>query len=206
MGGERAPRVWRGQTHDARSQARRAQLIQAGVELLGTGGTAGVTMRAACRDAGLSLRYFYESFADTDELILAVYDQCNAELLARMAGVAGKAAPITVALDRAAAYFEEDPRRLRILLREPQSSSLLADHRAEVLPGLLGSLVGPPGNGDSPPVTAARAMSASALAGALTALILDWADGRLHVSRAELVAFAAGLVRAELSGVSPSQS
>lgn len=205
-GGERAPRVWRGQTHDARSQARRAQLIEAGVELLGTGGTAGVTMRAACRDAGLSLRYFYESFSDTDELILAVYDRCNAELLATMAGAAGKPAPISVALDRATAYFEEDPRRLRILLREPQSSSLLADHRADVLPGLLGALIGSSGIGKSSPVTAAQAMSASALSGALTTLVLDWADGRLRVSRAELVKFAADLVRAELSLASPSQS
>lgn len=205
MGGERAPRVWRGQTHDDRSQARRAQQIQAGMELMGTGGTAGVTMRAACRHSGLSLRYFYESFSDTDELILAVYDQCNAELIAIMAGVVGKASPVSAALDGAAAFFEQDPRRLRILLREPQSSTLLADHRAEVLPGLLNMLVGPSGAGDSPSVTAARVMSASALSGALTALVLDWADGRLHVSRAELVRFAAGLVRAELRGASPSK-
>lgn len=203
---DREPRVWRGQTHDARAQARRAQLIEAGVELMGTAGTAGVTMRAACRHAGLSLRYFYESFSDTDELILAVYDQCNAELLAIMAGVAGKPSPISAALDSASAYFEEDPRRLRILLREPQSSSLLADHRAEVLPGLLSALVGPSGAGNSSPAAAARAMSASALSGALTALVLDWADGRLHVSRAELVAFAAGLVRAELRSASPSKN
>jgi len=206
MGGERAPRVWRGQTHDARAQARRAQLIEAGVELLGTGGTAGVTMRAACRDAGLSLRYFYESFTDTDELILAAYDHCNAELLALMAGVVSKPSPIIAAVSTAAAYFDEDPRRLRILLREPQSSSLLADRRAEVLPGLLSALVSPSGADDSSAVTTARAMSASALSGALTALILDWADGRLHVSRAELVTFAAGLVRAALSAVNPSQS
>ncbi|MGV0624433.1 TetR/AcrR family transcriptional regulator [Mycolicibacter minnesotensis] len=204
--GERTPRLWRGQTHDDRAQARRTQLIEAGVELMGTGGTAAVTMRAACRHAGLSLRYFYESFTDTDELTLAVYDQCNADLLAVMVGVAGRTPSINAALDGAAAHFEEDPRRLRILLREPQSSSLLADHRAAVLPGLLSMLVGQPEGGDPAPVAAARAMSASALSGALTALILDWADGRLHVSRAELVTFAAGLVRAELTGAKPSKS
>ena len=204
--GERAPRVWRGQTHDVRAQTRRAQLVHAGVDLLGTGGTAGVTMRAACRDAGLSLRYFYESFSDTNELILAVYDHCNVELLAALAGPEGRVPPVGVAIERAAAYFEEDPRRLRILLREPQSSSLLADHRADILPGLLGSLLGPSGLGTSSPATAVQAMNASALAGALTALILDWADGRLHVNRAELVTFAAALVRAELRGTSPSKS
>ncbi|BBY34000.1 hypothetical protein BST33_02005 [Mycolicibacter minnesotensis] len=201
----RAPRVWRGQTHDDRAQVRRAQLVQAGIELMGTGGTAGVTMRAACRLAGLSLRYFYESFSDTDELVLAVYDHCNAELLTLMVGADGKVPPIGVALNSAVAFFEEDPRRLRILLREPQSSSLLADHRADVLPGLLSSLAGPAGNGGSSSVTAIQAMSASALSGGLTALVLDWADGRLHVSRDELVKFATSLVRAELSGTTPSQ-
>ncbi|KAA1429682.1 TetR/AcrR family transcriptional regulator [Mycolicibacter arupensis] len=203
--GERAPRVWRGQTHDDRAQVRRAQLIQAGIELMGTGGTAGVTMRAACRLAGLSLRYFYENFSDTDELVLAVYDHCNAELLTLMVGADGKVPPIGVALNSAVAFFEEDSRRLRILLREPQSSSLLADHRADVLPGLLSSLVGPAGNGGAT-VTAVQAMSASALSGGLTALVLDWADGRLHVSRDELVKFATSLVRAELSGTTPSPS
>jgi hypothetical protein len=49
-------------------------------------------------------------------------------------------------------------------------------------------------------------MSASALSGGLTALVLDWADGRLHVSRDELVKFATSLVRAELSGTTPSPS
>jgi AcrR family transcriptional regulator len=180
-------------------------LIQAGIELMGTGGTAGVTMRAACRLAGLSLRYFYENFSDTDELVLAVYDHCNAELLTLMVGADGKVPPIGVALNSAVAFFEEDSRRLRILLREPQSSSLLADHRADVLPGLLSSLVGPAGNGGAT-VTAVQAMSASALSGGLTALVLDWADGRLHVSRDELVKFATSLVRAELSGTTPSPS
>ena len=203
---ERPPRAWRGQPHDVRAKTRRAQLIDAGVELLGTEGSAGVTMRAACRHAGLSLRYFYESFSDTDELILAVYDHCNAGLLAIMAGSAGKPPPISVALDKAAAHFEDDPRRLRILLREPQSNSLLADHRAAILPALLSTLVGASGAGGPAPVSVAQAMSASALSGALTALVLDWADGRLHASRAELVRFATGLVRAELSGTRPSAS
>lgn len=204
--GERAPRAWRGQPHDVRVQSRRTQLIEAAVELLGTEGTAGVTMRAACRNAGLSLRYFYESFSDTDELILATYDHCNAELIALMTTAAGTASPIRAVLDGAAAYFEEDPRRLRILLREPQSSSLLADRRAEVLPGLMGALVSPPGIDDSSAATTARAMSASAVSGALTELILDWADGRLQVSRAELVTFAAGLLRTALSAANPSPS
>lgn len=198
-----APRVWRGQTHDDRSQLRRTQLLQAGFELLGTQGTPGVTMRAVCRAAGLSLRYFYESFSDTDELILAVYDRCNDELVTAIAGAAGTASPVTAAVDAAAGYFEADPRRLRILLREPQSSDLLAGHRADMLPGFLAELADSAGVPDPSLPATARAMHASALSGALTALVLDWADGRLRASRAELVGFASGLV---LSGLADAGS
>ncbi|MEB3020432.1 TetR/AcrR family transcriptional regulator [[Mycobacterium] crassicus] len=201
-----APRVWRGQTHDDRTQVRRAQLMQAGFELLGTEGAAGVTMRAVCRHAGLSPRYFYESFSDTDELTLAVYDRCNGELVAAIADAAGTESPVTAAIDAAAGYFEADPRRLRILLREPQSSNLLAGHRADVLPGLLTELAGSAGVTDPPISATVRAMHASALSGALTALVLDWADGRLHVSRADLVVFATSLVLAGLGGADPSGS
>ncbi|WP_085126949.1 TetR/AcrR family transcriptional regulator [Mycolicibacter engbaekii] len=194
------PRVWRGQTHDDRAQLRRTQLMRAGFELLGTEGTSGVTMRAVCRHAGLSPRYFYESFSDTDELMLSVYDHCNAELLNAIAGATNPESPVAAAVDAAAGYFEADPRRLRILLREPQSSNLLAAHRADVLPGLLTELAGSAGVTDPPGSPTSRAMHASALSGALTALVLDWADGRLRASRAELVAYATTLVLAGLAG------
>lgn len=188
------PRVWRGQTHDDRIQARRAQLMQAGFELLGTAGAPGVTMRAVCRNAGLSPRYFYESFSDTDELTLAVYDRCNAELVAAITDAADTTSPLAAAVDAAAGYFEADARRVRILLREPLSSHLLANRRADVLPNLLTELASSAGVGHPPASPAVHAMSASALSGALTALVLDWADGRLAVSRADLVTYATGLL------------
>lgn len=197
--GTTPPRVWRGQTRDDRIQARQAALIQAGFDLLGTEGAAGVTMRAVCRNARLSPRYFYESFSDTDELTLAIYDRCNAELLAAATGAARAAAsPVAAAIDAAAGYFEADPRRVRILLREPLSSRLLAGHRADVLPDLLTELATSAGLADPPLPRTMRALHASALSGALTALVLDWADGRLPVSRAELGGYATRLVLAGL--------
>lgn len=194
-----APRVWRGQTHDDRTQVRRTQLMDAGFELLGTEGAPGVTMRAVCRLAGLSPRYFYESFSGTDELTLAVYDRCNAELVA-VATEAARAAesPVAAAIDAVAGYFEADARRVRILLREPQSSSLLAGHRSGVLPEVLTELATSAGVTEPQLPRALRAMHASALSGALTALVLDWADGRLAVSRADLATYATRLVLAGL--------
>ncbi|MCV7316268.1 TetR/AcrR family transcriptional regulator [Mycolicibacillus parakoreensis] len=198
------PRRWRGQTHDDRVHARRRRLLAAGYALLGDDGTAGVSMRAVCRHAGLSLRYFYENFADTDALITAVYDECNSELLA---AITAAALPLRAELDRAvraaidagAGYFAADPRRVRILLREPLSNDLLTDRRAAVAPELLGALVQTGGLDPRGPA-AVHAMTASAFSGAFTALILDWSDGRLAVDRAQLVDYAATLVLSQLGG------
>jgi AcrR family transcriptional regulator len=193
-------KLWRGQTLDDRSLVRRRQLLQAGFELLGTDGVNGVTMRAVCRRAGLSLRYFYESFSGTDELTVAVYDQCNAELTSAIAGSADlhpdRAEGVAAAVDAAASYFEQDRRRVRILLREPLSSEILGRRRAAFVPAMLAWL------NTSRGVTRADrtefAMTASGLSGALVALVLDWTDGRLEVTRSQLVDHATRLVLTNL--------
>jgi AcrR family transcriptional regulator len=69
-----APRKWRGQEPDDRRAARRAALIEAGLQIMGTEGTAATTMRATCRQAGLTERYFYESFDNREALLIALLD------------------------------------------------------------------------------------------------------------------------------------
>ncbi|MFI7664736.1 TetR family transcriptional regulator [Nocardia sp. NPDC049526] len=68
-------RMWQGRTPADRAAHRRAQLIEAGADLLGQVGAAGTSMRGVCRRAALSERYFYESFAGLDELMIAVLDE-----------------------------------------------------------------------------------------------------------------------------------
>ena len=65
----------RGQEPEDRRAARRTQLIEAGLQIMGTEGAAAATMRATCREAALTERYFYESFANRDELLVAVLDE-----------------------------------------------------------------------------------------------------------------------------------
>lgn len=175
--------------------------MRAGYELLGDEGIAGVAMRAVCRRAGLSPRYFYESFPNTDALAVAVYDRCNTDLTAAITDAAtGRPTPeaaVAAAVDAAATFFQSDPRRVRILLREPLSSPLLGARRADILPGLLGRLVAQAGL-PGPRASSTAALDATALCGALAALVLDWVDGRLDVGRDELVGYATGLM---LSGL-----
>lgn len=190
-----APKVWRGNTLDDRAAIRRAALVRAGYELFGDVGTPAVTMRAVSRHAGLSLRYFYESFSDTSELLLEIYDSCNSELAAAIVGTGPAAdlrSTVFAAVDAAARYFEADPRRVRILLREPLSNELLGARRAAITPDLLRTAAA--GIDASLDDSADFAMTASALSGALVALVLDWTDGRLRVTRTQLTEHATRLV------------
>src|SRR5579872_7202432 len=72
---EVARRRWRGVEPDARQAARRQRLLDAAFELLGTEGLTATTVRGVCARAGLHTRYFYESFADVDALVVALFDQ-----------------------------------------------------------------------------------------------------------------------------------
>src|ERR1700677_1447709 len=65
-----------------RLATRRARLLEAGLDLLGGGDAAELTVRGVCRQAGVAARYFYESFADKDELVGAVFDWVVADLAA----------------------------------------------------------------------------------------------------------------------------
>ncbi|NKY36706.1 TetR/AcrR family transcriptional regulator [Nocardia speluncae] len=195
-----APKLWRGRTLDDRSAERREQLVDVGFDLLGTDGPAAVTMRAVTRLANLSPRYFYESFTDRTALLTAVYDRLETELLARLGATTEAADTHTIirsALEICAAYFEEDPRRARVLLREPLTDDTLRRHSANRLPVFLRTML--PALGDEvnallPDSEEALIISATALSGALVALYVDWIDGRLPVPRERLVDAATGIV------------
>ncbi|NUP26626.1 MAG: TetR/AcrR family transcriptional regulator [Nocardia sp.] len=197
-----APKLWRGQTLDARSAERREQLVDVGFELLGTGGSAAVTMRAVTRLANLSPRYFYESFEDRRALVVAVYDRLEAELLSRLRTIDTSGdlhSTVRSALRICTTYFEQDPRRARVLLREPLTDDALRAHSADRLPGFLRIAVpalGTQADALIPDSDETFTIIGTALGGALVALYVDWIDGRLPVPRDHLVETATALVLA----------
>src|SRR5437588_11659488 len=67
--------VYGGVIASERQAGRRARLIGAALELLGTEGWQATTVRAICARARLTPRYFYESFDDRDALLLALFDE-----------------------------------------------------------------------------------------------------------------------------------
>lgn len=69
-----AVRPYRGVSADDRRALRRAQLLEACLDVVLESGVAGTTAEAICANAGLSKRYFYENFSDREAVLLAALD------------------------------------------------------------------------------------------------------------------------------------
>src|SRR5690242_21566444 len=96
-----SPTRWAGVPLNDRRAERRAQLVDAAFRLFGDGGEAAVSVRSVCRECGLNTRYFYESFADTIDLLGAVYDEVSAALAVEVEAATARAADSLRARTRA---------------------------------------------------------------------------------------------------------
>jgi AcrR family transcriptional regulator len=193
---ETVERTWGGTTLSARQADRRRRLLDVGLELMGTEGVLAVTVRSVCRATGLTDRYFYESFADRDALLLAVYDEVAAEFGAALIEVVGRPHADDEALARAAvaAFLDvmvSDPRKGRVLLLEPMAHPQLSEHGLAVSPMFV-ALVSAQ-LGETADATQAQ-LTATSVVGALTTLFIRWLDGSLNVDRAVLTEFCVRLV------------
>jgi AcrR family transcriptional regulator len=190
-----------GSTLEDRAAARRAALIEAGVDLLGTEGAAGVTVRAVCRGAKLTERYFYESFEGRDALLRAVHAQVAGEARAAIAAAVVETAPsgdpervAGAAVGAFTAFLEADPRRGRVLLSESFTDSVLASHDRELIPAFAALLAAQIRALPDPPDEIDAELTAVALLGALRTLYLAWLSGDPPISAARLNAHAARLI------------
>lgn len=77
------PRAYAGRTLDERRATRREQLIETALDCLHAEGLSGISVRTICTRARLTPRYFYENFANLDELLVALVDHVGDEVRAR---------------------------------------------------------------------------------------------------------------------------
>ena len=136
-------RPYRGVSADERRAARRAALLDAALDLLGgePGEPTGpVTMTAVCERAGLTERYFYESFKDRDALLLELLDTIAVEVMD--ASLAALDAEERTAEERARGAIQAmvdvlagDPRKGRAALVGSVSAPVLRARRQELLSG-----------------------------------------------------------------------
>lgn len=194
---------WVGVPPDERRAERRRLLVDAAFELLGTDGDAATTVRAVCAATRLNPRYFYESFADRDALLLAVYDQQVAELgellASRLADAGDDEALFTrTGIDTVVRFVAEDPRRARVLYTEALGNEALARRRLETLHqvGVTLTELGRERHGPPPPGETIGLVAAPMLVGGLTETIVAWLDGHLDVTIDQLIDDATALFQA----------
>lgn len=75
---------YEGNTKDLRRLERRSRLIEAATCLYGRQGYRNTGVRAICQQAGLTERYFYESFVNSEALLEAAFEAAVAYLIAQI--------------------------------------------------------------------------------------------------------------------------
>jgi AcrR family transcriptional regulator len=129
-------RPYRGVDAADRLASRRARLLAAGLDLLGADerDAAELTVRGICRRAGVAARYFYESFADKDEFVAAVFDWVIADLAATTQAAVAAAPPqeqTRAGMANIVRTIGGDPRVGRLLFSAHLASAVLVRKRVE---------------------------------------------------------------------------
>jgi AcrR family transcriptional regulator len=177
-----------------RRATRRGLLLDAAFDLLATEGGSGTTVRAVCERAGLNARYFYESFADLDELLVAVYERLLEELRATLA-VALDAAPddlrsrVHAAVAWTIGFVDDDRRRARVLYIESVGSETMNRRRVAAgyeLTRLIEQDARRRRHGADAPDPVGT-LTAAVLVGGISEVLTSWIEGHIDVPRDQLV-------------------
>ena len=171
---------WSGVPLQDRQTLRRDELIAAGVDVLGGADGGALTVRGVCRAAGLTERYFYESFGDRDDFVRAVYDHvCSTAMTTLTSSTTPRDA-----VERFVALMVDDPVRGRVLLIAPEREPVLTRSGAEWMPSFIELI-----QHKLTRITdsAVQAMVATGLVGALTALFTAYLNGRLEATREQFI-------------------
>lgn len=194
-------RVYGGVAAGERIAERRAKLLEAGLELVGRSETQTASVRAVCAEAGLTPRYFYESFDGLPDLLAALLDGVAVEAAQRVLE------SVTAAPDDAGAKAEaaigafvdllvEDPRRARLLFTEAVGEAALMERRRQ-LRAVFVEMIAAQGRefygGEAPGDDRIVEVTALMLGDGLAGLLLAWVEGELEMDRDALVADASAL-------------
>ncbi|AZG46404.1 TetR/AcrR family transcriptional regulator [Gordonia insulae] len=197
-------RAYGGEEGDIRVARRRATLIDAVLELLGASDGGSVTVRGVCREAGLTTRYFYESFDSIETLVGATFDEVIAEIsddaLTAFADGEDVESKVTGAIAAIVRIIDEDRRKGRLLFSQSLLSPTIAAKRMEstaLFAGLtLRSAAGVLELRSHPKALAA----ANFQVGGLARLLAAWLDGHLDLDREGVVEVSVGLMMALADG------
>lgn len=133
---ETPARSYRGVAPADRVAQRHDALLEAALDSLYEEGLAGLGVRAVCTRAKLTARYFYESFADVDALLIAIVDAVCVEVAGHAVESlqsAGEdlASKVHAAVKSAVTVLTDDPRKASAFLLAAAGPEALHDLREE---------------------------------------------------------------------------
>lgn len=194
-GAARGDRTYRGETAAARAAARRARLIEAGIEVYGEVGYRQATVKAVCAAAGLTDRYFYEAFENSEALLAACFEavtQDVVDITARAAAAEPGDIP-TRARAMLLAFFEvlkRERRRARVFLVEMAGLSEAIDRAFDAMLAGVGARIVETLDPERLGPLANDPLLARGVASGLVGMAIGWIRGG-YVEPAEEVAEAA---------------
>jgi AcrR family transcriptional regulator len=109
-------RRYSGQSFEDRQAERRAKLIKAAALVAGRHGLEGTSVAAICAEAGLTARYFYESFPGREAIFVEAYRAVQDELLTRMQAASGGGDATKRALLGFFSAIQSNPKLARVFL------------------------------------------------------------------------------------------
>jgi AcrR family transcriptional regulator len=185
---------------------RRERLLEAALEEFGTRGVASTGVKDVCRRAGLTDRYFYESFRHSGELFTAVFDRATGQLFELVVNALAEAPASVEAQARAVieAYvcaLADDPRVARVVFVEaPSAGPEVEAHMRATLRQFAQLVVvsARPYLSPAMPEEAVR-FGAIALVGAIERLMIEWQDDQLELSIEQIIEYLVAMLLAARS-------
>ena len=195
MSGVGSPtRPYRGISATERTARRRAELMAAAFDLLGTVSWEKATMTAVCARAKLTERYFYQSFASRDELLVAVFEDIGERLRGAVVDALENAPPDPEGTARAAItvfvdLLTEDPRIGRVAIVESAATGVLRRRRHQIL-GEFADLIVARSHAvfgaDALPAPRDR-LNALLFTGGLAEVLTAWLAGEVTATKADII-------------------
>ena len=172
------------------------------MNLFGSDASGLVRVKDVVAEAGLTERYFYESFRDLGALFEAVFNLVMQDIETEVNAAVQKVPEdgltrISTALRTSVDKLAGDPRMIQIIFVGALGKGGRAgSRRSEALWRTAKSFLGWSGAHGSPFDDSPKArMKALALSGAASELLISWAEGLLEITPDELADFLVGLYR-----------
>lgn len=187
---------------------RRERLLEAGLELFGTRGYVATGVKDICREAGLTDRYFYESFEGTRGLFLAVFDRVTEELFDSVSAAVAAAGPepepeLRAGIASFVGALADDPRKARVVFSEAPGAGPEAERHMRATLRRFSGLVAITARRHLGPAIEDELVELVALSvvGTLERATAEWQDGQLALPLERIVDELTRIFRLMLTGL-----